>query len=128
MRPIALLFLLTALLCSCKPKTTAQKLEQATQKENQKYPQTIAPNIQVDSVTYSIENNKLTYFYCLSEELDNMELIAANHDLLQLQLEEAVESEPALLPYRNYGATISYRYYSKTKKTLLAEFTVEGAK
>ncbi|MGL4518706.1 MAG: hypothetical protein ACRCUJ_03110 [Phocaeicola sp.] len=128
MRPILFIAAIAATLCSCQPKSTGQKLEQAAQKENQRCPQAIAPNIRIDSVTYSIAHNKLTYYYALSEELDNLELIAANHDLLQLQLEEAIESEAALLPYRNHGATISYQYYSQKSKKPLAQFTVEGAK
>ncbi|MGL5272183.1 MAG: hypothetical protein ACRC8J_01705 [Phocaeicola sp.] len=128
MKQIFFILPLMIALCSCQPKTTAQKLQQATEKENKKYPQIVAANIQIDSVKYSIEQNKLTYYYSLSEELDNIELIAANHSLLQLQLEEAVENEPSLLPYRDFGATISYCYYSKSTSKMLTEFTVEGAK
>ncbi|MGL4852140.1 MAG: hypothetical protein ACRC3Z_05785 [Phocaeicola sp.] len=128
MKPFPFILLTTLLLCSCTNAPTSKKLEQAADKENKRCPLAIASNIQMDSVKYNTQENKLTYYYSLSNDLDNQELLEANHSLLQLQLEEAVESETALLPYRDFGATISYCYYSESTQKKLAEFTMEGAK
>ncbi|MGL5957125.1 MAG: hypothetical protein ACRCZZ_00740 [Phocaeicola sp.] len=128
MRAFTLVIPFIALLCSCQPQTTAQKLTQKAEKENKKYPQSLTTNIRIDSVKYNEEANKLTYYYCLSEDLDNQELIIANHSLLQMQLEEAVESEPALLPYLKFGSTISYCYFSQSTRKKMDEFTVVVAK
>lgn len=79
--------------------------------------------ITLDSTRYDEKTNTVSYFYSVTGELDNATYMDSHYATFKQALQEAVDNSADMEPYRKFGTTVSYLYFSGSSRKRLAEFT-----
>ena len=131
MKRFAYLILFSAVLTSCQESLEDRCMREAKEFTQKYCPSPIARDIMQDSMVFYKSTHTLAYYYSLSGQLDNEELMNDMRDTYYEQLLIQVRNATSLKTYKEAGYTFSYIYHSASKPTqelLGVTFTAEDYK
>lgn len=107
---------------SCRQSSFDDECEkEAREYTEKKCPQKIMDGVVMDSLSYSRTEKCMSYFYTLSGELDNPEIIRENSSAIKSQLLEAIKNSVELKRAKDAGVAFRYVYISmKTHKQIVS--------
>lgn len=104
-------------------RSQVRKFKQMAEKTNQSCPTRMSETVTLDSTTYNEKDNKVSYFYSVTGELDNLTYMNTHYATFKQALQDAVDNSVEMEDYRKFGTSISYIYYSGSNRKQLAEFS-----
>ncbi len=102
----------------------ARKIKRLAERTNRSCPLRINESITLDSTLYDEKAHALSYFYTVEGEADDSLYMEAHRSDLEQALYRAVENSAEMETFRQLGTSLRYVYYSASRHTELAAFSL----
>ena len=112
------------LVVACHKETKAERYAREAKETTAQCPMAIDANTTMDSMTYTLDTHRFTYYYTLNGISDS--LLLANEELFRQQIHERLLNSTDLLPYIQDHMSFRYVYRTATSSTPLMDFVYEN--
>ena len=108
------------LVVACHKETKAERYAREAKETTAQCPMAIDANTTMDSMTYTLDTHRFTYYYTLNGISDS--LLLANEELFRQQIRERLLNSTDLLPYIQDHMSFRYVYRTPTSSTPIMDF------
>lgn len=84
-------------------------------------PRVITPGIRIDSITYTIPDHTMRYYYTMSNDYDNPDNLAPGKERFREALHNQIINSIDLKKLKDRGISFRYIYYSQSTKEVLLD-------
>ena len=124
MKKILFICMLCSLLCTACQMSREKSFAKAAEELTKQCPIAIDPNTDLDSLVYNPQDSLYQYYYSLQGASDNDFTNLVTSPLFIERIKENVINSVDMKPYKEYGMTFVYKYYSINSKKLLGTIVI----